>query len=63
MAQVCEMCGKKPQFGNRVSHAHNLSRRRFSPNLHKIRAKVNGGTKRVLVCTRCVRSGKIEKVG
>ena len=62
MAQVCDICGKKPQFGNRVSHAHNLTRRRFSPNLQKVRARASGGgVRRVRVCTRCIRSDRIQK--
>jgi len=47
--------------GRNVSHAHNVSPRRFDPNLQTVRASVNGGTKRVKVCTRCLRSGKITK--
>ena len=42
MAQRCEICGKGPQFGNRVSHAHNVTHRRFRPNLRKVRAVVGG---------------------
>ena len=48
--------------GNRVSHAHNLSKRTFGVNLRSVRAKQpGGGTRRTRVCTRCIRSGKIEK--
>jgi large subunit ribosomal protein L28 len=62
MAQRCDVCGKGPQFGNRVSHAHNVTHRRFNPNLQKVRAKLDNGThKRVRVCTRCLRSGKVAK--
>ena len=62
MAQRCDICGKGPQFGNRVSHAHNVTHRRFNPNLQKIRAKLDNGThRRVRVCTRCLRSGKVAK--
>ncbi len=61
MAQRCEICGKGPQFGNRVSHAHNVTHRRFNPNLRTFRAIVNGVQKRVRACTRCLRSGKIQK--
>ena len=61
MAQRCDICGKGPQFGNRVSHAHNVTHRRFNPNLQRVRAVVNGVQRRVLVCTRCLRSGKIIK--
>lgn len=61
MAKVCSVCGKRPQFGHNVSHAHNLTKRRFNPNLHSVRAVVNGSPKRIKVCTRCIRSGKIKK--
>lgn len=62
MARMCEVCGKKTVFGHNVSHAHNVTNRRWLPNLQRVRVKVgNGGTKRVRVCTRCLRSGKIEK--
>jgi large subunit ribosomal protein L28 len=62
MAQRCEICGKGPQFGNRVSHAHNVTHRRFNPNLQSIRAVDGEGRhKRVRVCTRCLRSGKVTK--
>ena len=62
MAQRCDICGKGPQFGNRVSHAHNVTHRRFNPNLQKVRAELdNGAHKRVRVCTRCLRSGRVTK--
>jgi len=61
MAQRCEICGKGPAFGRNVSHAHNVSPRRFNPNLQTVRAVVNGGSKRVRVCTRCIRSNKVVK--
>lgn len=62
MAQRCEVCGKGPQFGNRVSHAHNVTHRRFNPNLQSIRTVTQNGTRqRRRVCTRCLRSGKVVK--
>ena len=61
MARRCDVCGKGPQFGNSVSHAHNLTKRRWNPNLQRVRAVVDGSIKRVKVCTRCLRSGKIQK--
>jgi len=61
MAKVCEVCGKAPKFGRTVSHAHNVGPRRFLPNLQTVRALVNGATKRIRVCTRCLRSGKVVK--
>jgi len=61
MSQVCEYCGKKPQVGNNVSHAHNKTRRRFNPNLQRVRTVENGQVRRVKVCTRCLRTGVINK--
>jgi large subunit ribosomal protein L28 len=61
MAQVCELCGKGPQFGNNISHAHNVTRRRWNPNLQRVKALTNGASKRVRVCTTCIKTGKIVK--
>jgi large subunit ribosomal protein L28 len=61
MAQRCDICGKGPQFGNRVSHAHNVTHRRFNPNLQRVRAVLEGVQKKIRVCTSCLRSGKITK--
>ena len=61
MAKQCEICGKSPVVGRRISHAHNVSARRFEPNLQTVRAVVNGGTRRIRVCTRCLRSRKVVK--
>jgi len=61
MSRECAICGKKRQLGNNVSHANNKSRREFKPNLFKVRAKVDGTVQRIRVCTRCLRSGKVEK--
>ena len=62
MAKVCQICGKGPETGNNVSHAHNKTRRRWLPNLKRVRAVLGGGgNQRVRVCTRCLRSGAIVK--
>ncbi len=61
MSKVCEICGKGPVTGCNVSHANNHSRRRWVPNLQRVRVAVNGQTRRMRVCTRCIRSGKITK--
>ncbi len=61
MARVCEICGKGPKFGNRISHAHNVTARRWDPNLQSVRALVNGAAKRIRVCTSCLKSGKVQK--
>jgi large subunit ribosomal protein L28 len=61
MAQVCDICGKGPQFGNNISHAHNVTRRRWNVNLQAVKALVNGAAKRIRVCTSCIKAGKIAK--
>ena len=62
MAKRCEICGKTPVVGRTLSHAHNVTARRFEPNLQRVRANVNGGHRRIRVCTRCIRSNKVSKV-
>ena len=61
MAQVCDVCGKGPQFGNNISHAHNVTKRRWNVNLQAVKALVKGAPKRIRVCTSCIKSGKISK--
>ncbi len=62
MSKECQVCGKKPQVGNNVSHANNKSKRRFDPNLQQVRALLaSGEVKRISVCTRCLRSGAVTK--
>jgi large subunit ribosomal protein L28 len=62
VARVCDICGKGVVKGNRVSHANNTTRRSWQPNLQRMRARVKGRTTMVKVCTRCLRSNKVEKV-
>jgi len=61
MPRACEICGKRPQVGNTVSHANNRSTRRWYPNLQRVRAIQGGTTRRIRVCTRCLRSGLVVK--
>ncbi len=61
MSKKCEICGKKPMVGHNVSHAHNLNKRRFNPNLQKVKSINNGTVKRILVCTSCIKSGNVIK--
>ena len=52
----CEVCGKGKQFGNNVSHSNKKTRRSWSPNIQKAKILVNGVTKNLKVCTRCLRN-------
>lgn len=61
MARRCEVCNKGPQVGNKVSHANNKTKRRSLPNLQRIKARVGGGTRRMRICTRCLKANKVEK--
>ena len=62
MSKMCDVCGKSTVFGRAVSHAHNVTSRRFRPNLQTVRVQqARGGTSRVKICTRCLRSGAVRK--
>ncbi len=57
----CSVCDKGVHFGNKVSHSHRRSNKAFKPNIRKVKAVVNGSTKRVYVCAKCLRAGKVER--
>jgi large subunit ribosomal protein L28 len=61
MSKMCEICGKGPQVGNNVSHANNKTKRRWYPNLCRVRALQKGAVSYIRVCTRCLRSGLVTK--
>jgi large subunit ribosomal protein L28 len=61
MSFKCDICGKGALVGNNISHANNKTKKRSLPNLQEVRANVNGSTKRVRVCTRCLKAGKVTK--
>jgi large subunit ribosomal protein L28 len=61
MAKNCEICGKSTVFGRNISHAHNVTSRTWEPNLQRVRALVDGTVRRIRVCTRCLRSGRVVK--
>lgn len=61
MARVCDVCGKGKVFGNKVTFSNKKNSRSWSPNLRNVRAVVNGGVKKIKVCTRCLRSGYVER--
>lgn len=58
----CEICGKGQMSGNNVSHSHVKTKRKWNPNLQTVKANVDGSVKKIHVCTRCLRSGKVERV-
>jgi large subunit ribosomal protein L28 len=62
MARRCAVCGKEPGTGNYVSHSHHKTKRRFLPNLQRVRVLINGSPRRTQVCTACLKSGKVTRV-
>ncbi len=61
VAAVCDICAKSPEFGHNVSHSHRRTKRRFDPNIQRVRAVVNGTPKRLNVCTSCLKAGKVTR--
>ena len=61
MARICTVCGKGPVTGYHVSHSNNHRKRRWMPNLQTVRVMVSGQTKRVRVCTTCIKSNRVTK--
>lgn len=61
MSRVCDICGKRPQTGYNVSHAHNKTKKRWYPNLQSVRSVQNGQNVRIKACTACIRSGRVTK--
>jgi large subunit ribosomal protein L28 len=61
MSKICALCGKKPSFGNNRSHSMVATKRRFNPNLQRVRMLLGGTPTRAYVCTRCLKAGKVTK--
>lgn len=61
MGKFCEVCKKSVSYGNNVSHSNRKTRRTWAPNTQRVRVLVNGAPQRMYVCTRCLRSGKVER--
>ena len=61
MSKICSLCGKKPGFGNNRSHSMVATKRRFNPNLQRVRMMLDGKATRAYVCTRCLKAGKVTK--
>jgi large subunit ribosomal protein L28 len=62
MARTCSICGKGRSVGYNVSHANNKTKRVWQANLQKVRARLGKQVRRILVCTQCIHSGRVEKV-
>ena len=61
MARRCDVCGKGVVTGMNVSHSHIRNKRTWAPNIQRVKAIINGSPKRIMVCTRCLRSGKVQR--
>ncbi len=61
MAAVCDVCGKGPGFGNNVPWSRKRTKRRFDPNIQRVRAKIGATPKRMNVCTSCLKAGKVSR--
>jgi large subunit ribosomal protein L28 len=61
MSKVCAVCGKAPAFGHNRSHSMVATKRRFNPNLQRVRVFLAGKAQRAYVCTRCLKGGKVQK--
>ncbi|GAB6180572.1 50S ribosomal protein L28 [Desulfotomaculum defluvii] len=57
----CAICDKGVTVGIKVSHSHIRTKRTWNPNLQRVKAIVDGSPKRIMVCTRCLRSGKVQR--
>ena len=61
MSRKCDICGKGVMSGVQYSHSHRQSKRKWEPNIRKVKAIVDGTPKTIHVCTRCLRSGKVQR--
>ena len=61
MAKYCEVCHKGIMSGNNVSHSHKKTKRKWAPNVKRVSVIENGSPKKMYVCTRCLRSGKVQR--
>ena len=61
LAATCDVCGKGPGFGHNISHSHRRTKRRWNPNIQRVRAMVGATPKRLNVCTSCLKAGKVTR--
>jgi large subunit ribosomal protein L28 len=57
----CDICGKGPQFGNKISHSHKTTKKKWLPNIQKVKVCINNSVKKINVCTKCLKAGKVKK--
>ncbi len=62
MSRVCAICKKGTRAGNNVSHSHKKTRRVWVPNLQRARVMIDGSPRTIRICTRCLRSGKVQRL-
>ena len=62
MSRVCTVCNKRPMSGNQISKSRRHTKRRWLPNLQRVRVQTSEGPRRIRICTKCLRSGKVAKV-
>ncbi len=61
MSKICDICGKKPSFGFNISHSHHKTKRRWNPNIQKVRVMEGGTPERKNVCTKCLKANKVSR--
>jgi len=61
VAAKCDVCAKGPSFGHNISHSNRKTKRRWNPNIQTVRTKINGTSKRLNVCTSCIKAGKVTR--
>lgn len=61
MSKVCSVCGKRPSAGRNVSHSHRVTNRTIYPNIQRVNAVVDGSVKKIAVCTKCMKAGKVQR--
>jgi large subunit ribosomal protein L28 len=61
VAAICDVCGKRPGFGNNISHSHRRTPRRWNPNIQTVRTVVNGTATKLSVCASCIKAGKVDR--
>jgi large subunit ribosomal protein L28 len=61
VAATCDVCGKSPSFGHSVSHSNRRTKRRWNPNIQRVKATIGMTPKRIDVCTSCLKAGKVTR--